>query len=78
MEEKRCPVCDYEAKVTALEKTFRVNCDLCGDFNIGDAFKIPGFTEDEKIRLRYYYAKLPADDTRRVQDFIKNQNNNKL
>ena len=69
-EQFKCPVCDNDAKKTTLNNTYRINCDFCGEYNIGDAFDIPILTEEEKIKLRYLYAILDKKIERRVKYWI--------
>jgi hypothetical protein len=69
---EKCPICNNPASIHHLETAQRINCDICGPFNIG--WPIPEFTEDEKIKLRYHYAKLKPNDKKRVKEYITNAN----
>lgn len=60
---ENCPICRHKAEVKSLEKTFRVKCDACGTFNIGNSVTIPDFTEDEIIKLKHLYSTTSKDNT---------------
>ena len=66
-EQIKCPICGLDAKKEIIEcKTNRIKCPVCKTFNIGDIFDIPSLTEDEKVKLRYYYYILDERDKNRL------------
>jgi len=76
MEEKiKCPICDLDAILISKSQTNGVKCPICGEFNIGSAFDIPKFSEDEKIKLRYYYYTTAKNNGElRLQSYITKSN----
>jgi len=71
----KCPVCDISAVLIPKQQTNGVRCPICGEFNIGSAFNIPKFSEDEKIKLRYYYYVTAKDNEKlRLQNYVTEAN----
>ncbi|MFA7658336.1 MAG: hypothetical protein WCY19_02780 [Candidatus Gastranaerophilaceae bacterium] len=68
-----CPVCGKKATKTSHQNCKRIECTVCKTFNIGDAFNIPNFTDEEKIKLKYFYTTLSEKDQRRLNP-INNKN----
>lgn len=68
-----CPICGEKAKKRSFANTSRIDCPICHEFNIGDAFNIPKFNEEEQIKLRYYYYTLDMSDDIRLKP-ITNDN----
>lgn len=73
--EKDCPICGKKATIDNSEiQNYKVTiqCPYCGNYSIGLKYADePEFTEEEKIKLKYYYATVPSDDIqRRFENYI--------
>lgn len=76
--EKDCPICGIKATIDNSEiQNYKViiQCPYCGNYSIGLKYlEEPEFTEEEIIKLKYYYATLPYDDKqRRFENYIHDQ-----
>jgi len=69
-----CLACGNKATITSDLNSYRITCDLCGEFNIGEACKKPTLTEEEKIKLCYWLYTLDKKDKKRLDIILTDKN----
>ena len=71
---KTCPICGSNSIEAHFDTCVLYNCEKCGKFKMNDFGNAPRLTEHHKLILRSFYFNIPANDKRRYDIILNNDN----